>query len=324
MRSNTIKNSVLVFLVLLCNIGLAADQIISTTGMVNRAKTLYHQYKFSIPYLRLAAETGDAESQFYLAEVLSGLSGLMGQEALYWYEKSAEQGDLYAMYRLANRETKFCEIAKNCPLSNRAPSDWNRMLIETATLKSTKGDSKAMAIMYKVTGSIHWLEKSASSGNAEAQWLLASRYLEGYGIFWPSQRQKEVERLLKLSADNGYPKSMLEYAGLLVEKGRANESISYILKAVDMSYVYAIANYAYHLKYDTPYNVCNDPVKSYALYSLLLKLDGGESLNDDATYEMKGLKNMLTPKEQSQALLYAEDWEVNHPPLSFYPTKLGK
>jgi len=71
-----------------------------------------------------------------------------------------------------------------------------------------------------VTGDLDWLEKAANAGDASSQWLLASRYREGRGVFIiPSNRKKEEDRLLKLAAENGFPKAQIEYAGILAERG---------------------------------------------------------------------------------------------------------
>lgn len=290
---------------------------------IKTAKKLYDQYKHPIAELRLAAETGDAESQFYLAEELRGPSGIMTPEAMHWYEKAAIQGDLYAMFRLATSDSEICTILQNCPSSTIPPRGWKAKLIELASLKSAGGDSQAMSIMYNATGKLEWLEQSAAAGNPEAQWLLANHYFDGQGFFWPGRRMKEVERLLKLSADGGHPKGMMDYSGWLANKGRIEEGVDYLLKAVDMSYALAVESYAYSLMTDTSYNLEKDVVKSYGLFSLLLELDGGGTSKNDAAFGMRKLGQVMTSSEIKDALIYAEGWRRTHRPLTFYPTKLG-
>ncbi|MEO8646128.1 MAG: sel1 repeat family protein, partial [Pseudomonas sp.] len=60
------------------------QQIAKTRGI-----TLYNQYKTAAAELRIAAEAGDAEAQFYLAEELRKEKQLMTAEAQKWYEASA-------------------------------------------------------------------------------------------------------------------------------------------------------------------------------------------------------------------------------------------
>jgi len=166
---------------------------------IEEAKVLYNQRKPALSQLKDAAAFGDAESQFYLAEELSGPLEQMTQEAAFWYEKSAAQGDMYAMYRLAFQNTDVCQALQNCPAGGVPAQAWKAKLTGLAQSRSKHGDGEAMSMMYLLTDDLDWLEQSANAGDASSQWLLANRYREGHGIFLiPSNRKKEEERLLKL------------------------------------------------------------------------------------------------------------------------------
>jgi TPR repeat protein len=69
--------------------------------MTQRGLLLYNQYKPAAADLKIAAEAGDAEAQYYLAEELRQQKQYVTAEAQKWYEAAALQGDLYAMLRLA-------------------------------------------------------------------------------------------------------------------------------------------------------------------------------------------------------------------------------
>ena len=64
-----------------------------------RGMTLYNQYKAisAEPYLKIAAEAGDRESQYFLGEALRLNNRYMTTEAQKWYIAAAEQGDPIAL-----------------------------------------------------------------------------------------------------------------------------------------------------------------------------------------------------------------------------------
>jgi hypothetical protein len=77
------------------------EQAAKTRGLM-----LFNQYKGAQSELRIAAEGGDAEAQFYLAEELRKEKQHITIEAYKWYEAAAEQGDFYAMIRLGRKWKK--------------------------------------------------------------------------------------------------------------------------------------------------------------------------------------------------------------------------
>lgn len=93
--------------------------------------TLYNQYKTAEPELRIAAEAGDREAQYYLAEDLRRTSRYMTAEAYNWYTAAAEQGDLYAMRRLRSMEDDLCIAMGNCPKGKKSAEDWHQQLLST-------------------------------------------------------------------------------------------------------------------------------------------------------------------------------------------------
>src|SRR5471030_3134696 len=71
------------------------------TPLQQQAKSLglerYNQYKVATPALSIAAEAGDREAQFYLAEELRQQKKHITAVAQKWYEAAAAQGDYYAI-----------------------------------------------------------------------------------------------------------------------------------------------------------------------------------------------------------------------------------
>jgi TPR repeat protein len=84
---------------------------------------LFNQYKTAEPELKIAAEAGDSEAQYYLAEELRQKSRYITAEAMKWYEAAAAQNDLYSMLRLARSKSDLCEAMKNCTIGQKKPSD---------------------------------------------------------------------------------------------------------------------------------------------------------------------------------------------------------
>jgi len=174
---------------------------------------LYNQYKATsaIPFLTTAAEAGDHEAQYYLAEAFRKKNHYMNEDAKKWYEASAGQDDLYAMIQLGRIEHDMCEISNDCSASQKPAIEWLNQAKKIAKEKADTGDAEAMYIMYEITLEDAWLEKSASAGNALAQYWMAVSIKQGDGFFLPWKRSEAVEKWFKLSAEGGYPKSMMEY-----------------------------------------------------------------------------------------------------------------
>lgn len=293
-------------------------------AIIAKAKILYNQRVPAIPQLRAAAELGDPESQFYLAEALSQPLFTMSKEAYAWYEKSANQGDLYAMYRLAHQSNEICKIMQNCIAPERAPSDWKKQLISTAKEKARLGDGEAMSILYFITGDLTWLEKAAEAGDSNAQWLLASRYREGRGFFIiPNNRKKAEERLLKLAAENGSPKAQMAYAELLAERGDTEAGAKWYLAAVNKSYITALSSYAYMFELGGFYDFPKDPTKAYSFHLIVSSLKTKDYLHAETEARLESLKKHLSPQDLETAKSFADDWIKSHPPLSLYRMKLG-
>lgn len=94
----------------------------------------------SQPFLREAAEAGDREAQYYLGEALRLSKRYMTAEAQKWYEAAAEQGDVYAMLRLASG-SDLCRTLATC---TQDADYWQQRAYETALKRAEQGDASAM------------------------------------------------------------------------------------------------------------------------------------------------------------------------------------
>ena len=292
-----------------------------------RGMTLYNQYKAisAEPYLKIAAEAGDRESQYFLGEALRLNNRYMTTEAQKCYMAAAEQGDYYAMYRLAGKGKDLCSAMNNCPADNKTAGEWLLLGRRTASALAAKGDSEAMYVMYYLTNDYDWMEKAAEAGSPMAQYDLARFYRDGrIFVFPPWDRSERIEQLMKKSAEGGYINGMGAYMGILQEKGDLAAARALLIKIAEAGDEGATGTYGAYLAH-TP-NTLDFPldlVKGYGLISLLLELDGGGGAKEYAEDILPEIATKMTPEQIEQAKAFAQEWKATHPPLSYFPEKLG-
>ncbi|MGL4316368.1 MAG: tetratricopeptide repeat protein [Pseudomonas sp.] len=321
-----IKNLIAILIITLCsNTATATPLTPQQQAAKERGIMLYNQYKTAIPELQTAAEAGDRESQYFLGEELRLNNRYMTPEAQKWYMAAAEQGDMYAMRRLASAKNDLCAVMGNCSDSGKTTLDWLNMIVATAEPLIEQGDGEAMYMMYRATGDFEWLEKSAEAGYPYGQYWLAIQYRQGEGFFFPPwKRSERVEELMKKSSDGGDVNGMGEYMGILQEKGDLAAARDLLIEIAETGDAAATGSYGAYLSH-TP-NALDYPidlVNGYGLISLLLELDGGGTSKDFAEDILPEIAAKMTPEQIEQAKVFAKKWKATHPPLSYFPEKLG-
>lgn len=323
--------SLRVFLTVFMAFALAGNAVAQLTSEEKAAKKqgliLYNQLKSisAIPFLTVAAKAGDHEAQYFLGEIFRKKNHYMNPEARKWYEASASQGDLYAMIQLGRSEKDLCQISNDCPAGQKEPIEWLNQAKSITSAKAEKGDPEAMYIMYELTMDNKWLQKSALAGNSLAQYWMGVGYKQGEGFFLPWKREEEVEKWFKASAEGGNPKSMMEYATILFEKGNIEGFRHWNEQAALTGYAETVYGYGSYLAhepdtYGFPYNV----VKGYALVYSLSELDGGGGMLTNVEYKLPIIAAKMTPAQIAEAKKLAETWKESHPPASFFPDKLSQ
>jgi TPR repeat protein len=291
-----------------------------------RGMTLYNQLKPAKKDLRIAAEAGDAEAQFYLGEELRHKNGYMTPEAQKWFETSAAQGNVYSMIRLGNNnKTGLCKKMGNCG-GDSEPFDRLHEAWKVSKDRIAAGDLEATYLMYLVTYDLDVLKKSAEAGYPFAQYLLARKYSNGEGSFWlPWQRSKEILRWYKEAAENGDPKAMVDYAVTVYENHGDLAVVRHWIEqaaktGLENGIAHLAAEYAHSPSYfDFPL----DRVKAYGLTSLLLVLDGGEGTLKFTKKELAKIASQMTPEQIEQGKTFAKEWQTENPrPVSFFPMTL--
>ncbi|QXH50203.1 sel1 repeat family protein [Pseudomonas fakonensis] len=271
---------------------LTSEQVqAKTQGMI-----LYRQKKTAEHYLRIAAQAGDSEAQYYLAEELRLASRYMTGEAHKWYVAAAEQGDYYAMYQLATSGNDLCEVMGNCPVGERSARDWYRLARSTTEQLAEQGDGEAMYMRALMGGGSSWLERSAEAGYPEAQYRLAMMYKDGEKFYFPPWgRGEKVEALLKSAGESGHRTAMDYYIEILQKRGeeeRVREIVVDMVLQGDADAVSAYGAYLAHTPEGMGFEL--DLVKGYGLIWTLLELDGGGAMDVYVAEKLEKIGKKMT------------------------------
>jgi TPR repeat protein len=289
---------------------------------------LYNQLKIdaAIPQLEKDAKAGDIDSQYYLGEALRKRNRYMTSEAQQWYEKAANNGSIFAMIQLGRQNNDLCKKMNNCPPSEKSSAEWLSQAKDQAMKGASKGDPESLYLMYEITFDRTWLEKSASSGYALAQYWMAVGDRQGEGFFLlAGKREASVSRWLKAASEGGNPKAMMDYIEILY-KNNDLEGVRHWLQVAaetgDQKAISSYGSYLAHAPDQVGYPL--DLVKGYALISLLKELDGGGAIQDFVQDTLEEIGAKMTSEQIESSKAVAKKWKDSHPPLSFFPEKLGR
>ncbi|WP_166221074.1 tetratricopeptide repeat protein [Pseudomonas atagonensis] len=306
-----------------CNSALAelstAQRIAKESGIVLFRQSNWHS---SQPSLNIAAEAGDREAQYYLAEAIRLSKRYTTEEAKKWYEAAAAQGDLYAMLRLSN-EDDLCSGMGTCSGKNAA--DWREKVIEEASERASKGDTEAMTVLFTAGQGLPWLEQASEAGDSYAQQLLASVYKSGGGWFLiPGNREKAIAKWFKASSEGGNPRGMFFYANYLFDNnGDMQEIAHWVKEAAEKGHIDSVSTYAGKLsRTDNELGFKVNLKEAYGLNYLLAKINSGTAPKD-AKRKLSELEKKLKPEEIKESIDFAGTWEKTHPPLSYFDPIYG-
>ena len=286
---------------------------------------LFHQsaWTSSQPFLQTAAEAGDRDAQYYLCEAIRLSNRYMTEDAVKWYEAAAEQGHLYAMLRLSNKED-LCTIIETC--TQKSGKDWRAQALKIAHERAERGDTEAMVALYTAKQGLEWLERAAESGDNFAQQLLASAYQNGKGWFViPGSREKAIEKWFKASAEGGFPPGMYLYANYLYEHNGSKQDVGkWLKKTAESGHIDALGGYALNIAHlPDSYDFPLDLIKAYGYTYLISNLKGGAIAPEEARLNLPRIAEKMGPEEIKSGIEFAKDWERTHPPLSYFDPIYG-
>lgn len=288
---------------------------------------LYNQLKIDRAILELEREAadGNSESQYYLGEALRKKNRFMTPEAQHWYESAAEKNNVYAIIQLARAKNDLCTKIGNCPPSKKTQAEWFELANELVLPKAQKGDPESLYLMYEITLNREWLEKSANAGYPTAQYWMAVSERQGEGFFLiPGKREASIKKWLLLSSEGGHPKAMMDYLQILFEEGDVVGMRHWLETAAATGDQAAISNYGAYIAH-TPDKIGYplDLVKGYALFTLLKELEDSGGIGRYVERKSEEIREKMTSEQTEKSLEVAKDWKATHPPLSFFPDKLG-
>jgi hypothetical protein len=285
---------------------------------------LYNQHDWvnSQKPLRIAAEAGNSEAQYYLAEALRLSNRYMTEEAQKWYETAAEQGDLYAMIRLGSTDDLCGLLQENCKKDRKY---WTAEARKQAKERAKSGDKDAMEVMYYLSGDRDWLRKASELGNSNASHLMAKLLLSdtrdedtGKTILLP-----ETEKYLRKSAEDENPKAMSLYSTILNEKGKYKESKKWLEKCLLTSHdnCVLLLEHIHKQLYTDFNNLGYQPDKSIAYGLLLFRRDALGKAKTSSLFDT--FEDELTAEQKAEGEKFFKEWKKTHPPLSYHVPKLG-
>ncbi|MFJ2457145.1 tetratricopeptide repeat protein [Pseudomonas neuropathica] len=288
---------------------------------------LYNQLKINAATQQLQIESndGNSDSQYYLAEIIRKKSRYMAPEAQHWYEKAAEKDNIYAMIQLGRHKNDFCQKIGNCPPFKKTQAEWFARAKGLVLPKAQEGDPESLYLMYEITLNREWLEKSANAGYSLAQYWMAVSERQGEGFFLiPGKRDASVKKWLLLSSEGGYPKAMMDYLEILHREGDTASIRQWLELAARSGYQVAVSSYGAYIshtpdKLDYPL----DLVKGYALFTLLKDLGDAGGIGRYVERKGEEIREKMTPAQIEDSERIAKEWKTTHPPLSFFPDKLG-
>ncbi|WP_146145920.1 tetratricopeptide repeat protein [Photobacterium kishitanii] len=274
---------------------------------------LVDQYKIKQgqPYLKYAADRGHADAALAYSRSLSTNIMVQTPQEHEYAIKAAELGSEDAKFKLSSSRNIYGDRELF-----RIP------LIKELKSRAEQGDANAMNMLYflcsDVSKSEYWFNKAVEHGNANAQFSLANRYEAGEGWFFiPGNRDKEIKRLYKASAEQGNLSGMEGYASVLFKEGKKKEALDIWIKSANTGSAGAITFIAGRYLHSLPQ--ITYPEKNEVLGAAYLKIyfdsmgnDKNNSLYDARKNDYIDLMNRLTDEQKKQVNQFADEFLNKH------------
>jgi len=276
------------------------------------------------PFLKVAAEAGDRESQYLLGEVLRQQTTFLDDLSQTWFELAAHQNDVYAMMRLFKVDDALCKPLNKCYPESNEFQGWRVAAKRVAESRAAKGDGEAMYQLFLMSGEYDWLIKSAEAGFGQGQYWLSVEYRQGWDVFVvPGRRIKTADKWLLAAANSEYGPAMDELRSILAERGDVRGDVYWTERAAKAGSLSAMINYAAWVADTSDYfRFPLDFVKAYGLTLIIVQAE----LPSSVSYyerELKKLRKKMTPDQVEAAVYFAEYWKKTYAPLSEFPVKYG-
>ena len=264
-----------------------------------------------------AATRGSASSQVLLAVMYrhgDGGYAKNDQQAVYWFEQAAEQGNSYAQMALGDLYEQGAGVNKNLKVA----ADWREKAAKRgnvqAQLKLGQMYLAGAGVDKNLNKAEYWLKRASIGGNSEAQFELGKLYrIEG----WPHHDSAQGYSWLAKSAEQGYEGAVeflhfFEHIGLQLKEDLSQRAPQLHKLATDGD---AEAQYQLAMRYEHGIGEKQDYVQAMYWFK--------EAANQGHPKAIKSLVHIyqLGLDGNAVSLVQAQFWQnklVNHstPPLS--------
>jgi TPR repeat protein len=197
------------------NVVKVPDTQTSMTEKFTQAMQLAQQNRYAeaLPLLQQLAEQGNAPAQFHLAQLYRDGQGVArnNDQALIWYRKAAEQGQVKAQNYLG----WFYSAAQDY-----SPAvAWYRKAAEQGYAEAQYNlgwlYAKGRGVVQDNKQAVDWFSKAAQQGYADAQFNLGWMYAKGLGV---TRDDGQAIILFGKAAQQGYADAQFNL-GLMYAKG---------------------------------------------------------------------------------------------------------
>ena len=201
-----------------------------------------HNDQQAVYWYQKAAEQGNVVAQFNLGVMYDEGSGVPqdGKQAVYWYQKAAEQGYLGAQYNLG----LMYENGRGVPKDDKQAVYW----FQKAAEQGYAGAQYNLGLMYAEgrgvpqddKQAVSWFQKVAEQGYAGAQYNLGVMYENGRGV---PQDDKQAVSWFQKSAEQGDADAQY-ILGYMYAEGRGvpqddKQAVSWFQKAAEQGFAKA-------------------------------------------------------------------------------------
>jgi hypothetical protein len=276
---------------------------------------LKYQYDMAKPLLKKAADGGNADAMFWYAHLINVEHGqYLASNAFIYMEKSAKNGNVWAMHALANYSYSG--------LTKKEASKWRDKLDAKLETYLDHGDKEAYYIMSQVEFDDHhekWLGKAAEAGSDQAMVELADYYVDNGWFILPGSRDKKIAELRDSAFKLQNRQAIYTRGTLLMSQGEIDlgeQQWNRLINNGDADYImYLSLNYSDKKNFPEIFNL----EKSARLMKVFL-----DSMGSDGKYNMYDyfeekypeIYSSLTPEQQANVDKWVKDYLATHDVLA--------
>ena len=191
-------------------------------------------YPDAVKWYRKAAEQGDITAQYHLGDCYYYGNGVPKNrsEAAKWFRKAAEQGNAAAQYM-----TGVCSLGERPNFDYTKAAKWFRNAAEQGYAKAQYALGcyyyQGYVVPQDYAEAVKWLRKAAEQGYADAQNQLGWCFYEGKGV---PQDLAEAAKWFRMSAEQGYAYAQYNLGNHYFNGRNYAEAVKWYRKAAEQGH----------------------------------------------------------------------------------------